>query len=148
MVSFYLVIPPCLSDDGDIPRITVPSNVDAAGNLAPPPRAPRARPRGRPPANTKWDARLGRYIPVVTGSRQPRPQLIWAMVTTARVHEERTPLKPSICTKPSKALMLTIDAGLLMQSFPRCGSVIRGVKSSAPPCLVGLFQLKPNGFFG
>ena len=76
-------------DDSGVPVITVPSNVDAAGNLAPPPLAPRSRPRGRPPANSRWDTRHGRYIPVASASH-PTPQMIWAMVS-ARVQGERAP---------------------------------------------------------
>ena len=55
------------------PTITAPSNLHELSESSPRNMADIPRPRGRPPANSRWDPREGKYVPVITGTTQTTP---------------------------------------------------------------------------
>jgi len=50
------------------------------------------RPVGRPPANSRWDANLGKYVRVLASSKLPTQTQIWSLVTRKVSHDPETPL--------------------------------------------------------
>ena len=50
------------------------------------------RPVGRPPANSRWDVNLGRYVRVMSATKLPTLSQVWSLVTRKVTDDPETPV--------------------------------------------------------
>ena len=117
--------------------ITNPTAIGYADGLETAVPVRRTRPRGRPPANSRWDANVGQYVPALASMSSSPSHVAWNLIA-ARVSPQGTPTTYNEAITCDDAVHWKAAIKQELDSLRRNGTWVRVNRANMPASAVAI----------